>query len=190
MASAKISKSTCGDGFSKSSESAESKSETKEISLEWHPEKISKSNRADKFSKSSKSEKISKSTRGDRLSKFSKSAKIYKSTLGDRLSNSHEGVKISKSTRADRFSKSPKVRKFLSPLLEIDCQIPTKVLRVRTFGDFENLSRRVDLEIFADAIRANIEEQLIRIYNSLFDFRPNWRSGDTRLRKTTTIWDL
>ncbi|KAL2751471.1 LOW QUALITY PROTEIN: uncharacterized protein V1477_000629 [Vespula maculifrons] len=31
--------------------------------------------------------------------------------------------------------------------------------------------RRVNLEIFADAIRASINEQLIQIYNSLFDFR-------------------
>nr|KAF7413185.1 hypothetical protein H0235_013036 [Vespula pensylvanica] len=58
------------------------------------------------------------------------------------------------------------------------------------FRDFENLSRRVDFEIFADSTRANIQEQLIRIYNSLFDFRLNLRSGDTRLRNTTTISGL
>ncbi|KAL2744601.1 hypothetical protein V1477_007143 [Vespula maculifrons] len=31
--------------------------------------------------------------------------------------------------------------------------------------------RGVDLEIFADDIRVSINEQLIQIYNSLFDFR-------------------
>nr|KAF7421453.1 hypothetical protein H0235_009289 [Vespula pensylvanica] len=37
--------------------------------------------------------------------------------------------------------------------------------------DFDNLSPRMDLEIFTDAIFANINEQLIEIYNSFFDFR-------------------
>ncbi|KAL2737276.1 LOW QUALITY PROTEIN: uncharacterized protein V1477_012232, partial [Vespula maculifrons] len=63
-------------------------------------------------------------------------------------------------------------------------------LRVRTFGDFENLSRRMDLKVFADAIRASIREQLIRIYNSLFDLRLNLRSGETASRDDNNIGPL
>ncbi|KAL2738420.1 uncharacterized protein V1477_011779 [Vespula maculifrons] len=40
-----------------------------------------------------------------------------------------------------------------------------------TCEEFHNLSPRVDLEIFTDVIRVSINEQLIQIYNSLFDFR-------------------
>ncbi|KAF7381972.1 hypothetical protein HZH66_013404 [Vespula vulgaris] len=43
--------------------------------------------------------------------------------------------------------------------------------------DFDNLSPRVDLEIFTDAIRVSINEQLIQIYNSLFDFRLKYEVG-------------
>ncbi|KAL2723062.1 uncharacterized protein V1477_019653 [Vespula maculifrons] len=57
--------------------------------------------------------------------------------------------------------------------------------------DFDSLPPREDLEISQEAIRACINEQLIQIYNSLFDFRPTcetyMRSGDSRLRMTTTI---
>ncbi|KAL2737186.1 LOW QUALITY PROTEIN: uncharacterized protein V1477_012142 [Vespula maculifrons] len=64
------------------------------------------------------------------------------------------------------------------------------LLRVRTFGDFENLSRRMDLKVFADAIRASIREQLIRIYNSLFDLRLNLRSGETVSRDDNNMGPL
>ncbi|KAL2744470.1 hypothetical protein V1477_007012 [Vespula maculifrons] len=43
--------------------------------------------------------------------------------------------------------------------------------------DFDNLSPRVDLEIFTDAIRVSINEQLIQIYNSLFDFKLKYEVG-------------
>ncbi|KAL2737185.1 hypothetical protein V1477_012141 [Vespula maculifrons] len=63
-------------------------------------------------------------------------------------------------------------------------------LRFCTFGDFENLSRRMDLKVFADAIRASIREQLIRIYNSLFDLRLNLRSGETVSRDDNNMGPL
>ncbi|KAL2727966.1 hypothetical protein V1477_017242 [Vespula maculifrons] len=37
--------------------------------------------------------------------------------------------------------------------------------------------RRGKIQIFTDAIRANINEQLIQIYNSLFDFRRKCEVG-------------
>ncbi|KAF7381677.1 hypothetical protein HZH66_014071 [Vespula vulgaris] len=43
--------------------------------------------------------------------------------------------------------------------------------------DFENQSPRWDLEIFGDAIRASMNEELIETYNSLFDIRLNAKWG-------------
>ncbi|KAL2734997.1 hypothetical protein V1477_013523 [Vespula maculifrons] len=67
--------------------------------------------------------------------------------------------------------------------------------------------RRENLEIFADTIHASINEQLIQIYNSFFDFSLKYRVGivglerrrqsttqmqirDTRFRETTTKYGL
>ncbi|KAL2734940.1 hypothetical protein V1477_013466 [Vespula maculifrons] len=79
---------------------------------------------------------------------------------------------------------------------------PLQLLVQLSFG-----LRRENLEIFADTIHASINEQLIQIYNSFFDFSLKYRVGivglerrrqsttqmqirDTRFRETTTKYGL
>ncbi|KAL2731140.1 hypothetical protein V1477_015575 [Vespula maculifrons] len=63
---------------------------------------------------------------------------------------------------------------------------PLKLLVQLSFG-----LRRENLEIFADTIHASINEQLIQIYNSFFDFSLKYRVGIVGLerRRQSTVLD-